>query len=87
MTTYMAQFDVNGPSVTVTIINRDNARTPVFEGRGSCVHDAISHALQPQRVAFKSEQDELDACVAAMRSKSLLFSVLHDGAMVSNGFR
>ena len=44
-------------------------------------------ALQPQRVAFKSEQDELDACVAAMRSKSLLFSVLHDGAMVSNGFR
>lgn len=87
MTTYMAQFDLRGPSVLVTIINRDNARTPVFEGRGSSVHDAIVHALQPQRVSFKSETDELDACVAAMRSKSLIFSVQNDGSMVSNGFR
>ena len=87
MSTYLAQFGLHGPRISVAILDRDDHRVPVREGEGLSVQDAIIDALHPARVTFQSEGDELDACIAAMREKSLHMAIRDDGAIVSLGYR
>lgn len=86
MSDYMAQFEIHDDAVTATVIDRNDLYGEVFEGEGSCVHDAVADALHNARVSFASERDERDACVAAMRSMRLSFRLHADGKLESLGF-
>lgn len=63
----LAEFQQAGSMIQATLIDRDQ-HGPVMEGQGTCVQDAVTDALHDSRLAFASDTDERDACIAAMRS-------------------
>lgn len=81
----LAEFEIGETSVCATIIDRDELGR-VMEGEGDCVLDAVAAALHDPRIAFASERDDRDACVAAMRARRLSFRLTNDGRLFSLGF-
>lgn len=84
-TNYLAEFDVQDSVVSATIIDRDTY-SGTFSGSGDCVCDAVADAFSGPSITFNTEDDERDACVAAMRSMRFTFHITESNRVVSHGF-
>lgn len=84
-TNYLAEFEIQDDAITATIIDRDSFGA-VLSGTGECVVDAVADALNGSSITFNTEDDERDACVAAMRCMRFNFTITESNRVVSHGF-
>lgn len=84
-TMYLACFECAPEGISVNVIDRDQRYSTCMQGGGLSVQDAVADAMGRRHIRFLTEHDECDACKAAIRGRSLIFTLDDSGRIVSQG--